>query len=253
MSLKKSKLFLRLSPRVFGVNLLSRAFLKWLNCFIKYQSQKRLHFATPSDLISDHFERWSVHDHPSKVGLSSGILATSAPYNVFETGTAAWGCDSTRLFDSLVRVFGGKFISVDLRPEAAAWLKYQKSNSTTLYTSDSVEFIQKELQDTGLTTFNLCYLDSFDMDFNNPLASATHHLNEFRAILPYLTTGSVVVVDDQPFALEEVPVQFREVAVEIEQEFGYLPGKATLILKEIQDRSDISILWKGRSLVFQFT
>ena len=252
MSLKKSQLFLRLSPRVFGVNLLSRAFLKYLKCFFKYQSQKKLQFATPSDLISDHFERWSVHDHPSRDGLTHAILATSAPYSIFETGTAAWGCDSTRLFDSLVREFGGKFISVDLRPEAAAWLKYQKSSCTALYTSDSVAFIEKKLKDTGLTVVQLCYLDSFDMDFNNPLESATHHLNEFRALLPYLVSGSVVVVDDQPFNIEEIPIQFREKALEIEKVFGFLPGKATLIMKEIYKRPDISILWKGRSVVFQF-
>lgn len=228
MSPKRIKLSSRFIPRVFGVNLFSRALLQWLKCFIKYQKQKRLHFNSPTELISDHFRRWSVHDHPSRDGLTNAILAISAPYSIFETGTAAWGCDSSRLFDSLIRVFGGSFVSVDLRPEAAAWMKYQKSSNTTLYTCDSVEFILTKLNDFGLKTVQLCYLDSLDMDFNDPLLSARHHLNEFRALLPYFRPGSVVVVDDQPFKIEEVPHQFRRVALEIERNYGFLPGKQRL-------------------------
>ena len=252
MSTKKIQLSDLSMPRIFGVNIFSRALLQWLKCFIKYQKQKRLHFNSPTELILDHFERWSIYDHPSRQGLTTAILAVSPPYNIFETGTAAWGCDSTRLFDSLTRVFGGRFVSVDLRPEASAWLKYQTSHNTTLYTSDSVEFILKKLDDVGLATIQLCYLDSLDMDFNYPLLSATHHLNEFRALQPYFRPGSVVVVDDQPFTIDEVPLQFRKMALEIEKDYGFLPGKATLILRELQNRTDISVLWKGQSVVFKF-
>ena len=43
---------------------------------------------------------------------------------------------------------------------------------------------------------DLLYLDSFDVDFENPLPAAAHHLSELMAALNLLAPGSLVAVDD---------------------------------------------------------
>lgn len=46
------------------------------------------------------------------------------------------------------------------------------------------------------------YLDSYDVDFSNPLPSAQHHLNEFKAVKHLLHKGSIVLIDDTPISAE---------------------------------------------------
>ena len=43
---------------------------------------------------------------------------------------------------------------------------------------------------------DLVYLDSFDLDWQDPHASSLHHLKELCALLPKLRPGCLVVVDD---------------------------------------------------------
>jgi hypothetical protein len=43
---------------------------------------------------------------------------------------------------------------------------------------------------------DLLYLDSYDVDWNDPHPSALHHLMELCAAMPGLQSGSLVVVDD---------------------------------------------------------
>jgi len=239
-------------PQAFGVNLFSRAFLKWVGCYLRYLRQKNYSFEDVDSLLEDHFTRWSDRNHPSRAGFAKALSLIEAPYTILETGTSAWGCDSTRLFDALVREFGGFFISVDIRSEASKWLSFQKSQRTRLINLDSVVFIENELKKFGLESIDFCYLDSFDIDFSQPLQSAKHHLAEFRGLEPFLRVGSIVMIDDQPFEIEEIPQEFHQVSSKILDEYGFLPGKATLILNEISNRRDIEIVWKNQSVILQF-
>jgi hypothetical protein len=239
-------------PRIFGVNLFSRSFLKWIGCYIKYFLQCKKSFESTELLLEDHFKRWSDSNHPSKAGFLKAISHLTPPYYIVETGTSAWGCDSSRLFDALIRNFGGQFVSVDIRPEASQWLMHQTEPSTSLIVADSIRFLSDQLVNLKISQFNLCYLDSLDFDWEDILLSAKHHLSEYHAVLPFLGRGSVVIVDDQPFSLDEIPEKHRKQSLEFEKKWGYLPGKATLILKEIETSKDIEVLWRGRSLIFQF-
>jgi predicted O-methyltransferase YrrM len=184
-------------------------------------------------------------------GLSKAILQLNNNPNILETGTSAWGCDSSRLFDSLVREFGGQFVSVDMRKEASQWLKFQHCDRTKFVTKNSIDFIKEDLESLGFSHIDLCYLDSLDVDYCKPLESAEHHLNELNAIRPFLRSGSIVIIDDQPSNLNEIPKEFQEISTEVFSKMGFLPGKATLILREIEKMDDFSIiLWK-RSVVIQ--
>ena len=43
---------------------------------------------------------------------------------------------------------------------------------------------------------DVLYLDSFDVDFNNPVPSSFHHIKELLAIFPKIQKGTLIVVDD---------------------------------------------------------
>ena len=68
-------------------------------------------------------------------------LLAGRPARIVETGTSAWGVDSTLLFDSYVRHFGGRFDSVDLRALPSDRLRPVVGPATHLHVGDSVEFL----------------------------------------------------------------------------------------------------------------
>jgi hypothetical protein len=68
-----------------------------------------------------------------------------------------------------------------------------------IHAGDSLAYL-KSLADhppAGLEFLDLLYLDSFDVDFDDPLPSAIHHLKELLAIAP-LVSFETLVVDDSP-------------------------------------------------------
>jgi hypothetical protein len=76
-----------------------------------------------------------------------------------------------------------------------------------IHAGDSLAYL-KSLADRppgGLEFLDLLYLDSFDVDFDNPLPSAIHHLKELLAIAPLVSFETLVVVDDSPSSFIGVP------------------------------------------------
>ena len=74
------------------------------------------------------------------------------------------------------------------------------SPGVEVHTEDSVLFLSKlaaQFRATG-ASIDLLYLDSFDLDWDNPAPSAAHHLKELAAISPVIRTDTLVVVDDAP-------------------------------------------------------
>jgi hypothetical protein len=146
---------------------------------IRYQ---RISVLDPQDIVTNHFKFWSSLDHPNRKAFSIVIEELNgAPANIVETGTSAWGTDSTRLWDNYVNHYGGSFQSVDIRSEPARRLKGQVGKRTRLVVSDSINFLKNELPGGHIDVF---FLDSWDVDWTNPLESAIHGLKEFQAIMP---------------------------------------------------------------------
>lgn len=58
--------------------------------------------------------------------------------------------------------------------------------------SDSVEF----LKNCGLSELKFLFLDSYDFDFNNPIPSQMHHLNEYLAVKDKLHKSCCILIDD---------------------------------------------------------
>ena len=153
------------------------------------------------------------------------------------------------MWDKYVTHYGGSFQSVDIRAEPARRLKGQVGKRTRLVESDSINFLKTGLPEGHIDVF---FLDSWDVDWFNPLESAIHGLKEFQAITPKLNNGSILFVDDTPISQDWLPHKFRESTQKFENEYGVFPGKGALILKELLGNLNIQILYHVYSYVVKF-
>lgn len=183
-------------------------------------------FRTVEDLVEEHFNRWSESDHQNRKGL---FLALSSllgkPAVIVETGTSAYGTDSSRLFDAYVRSFGGSFYSVDINDYPSKRLKFAKSKRTHFYVMDSVQFLLNFTDIAARKSVDLIYLDSLDVDWGNSFESAEHGEKELLAIRQLLRSGTIIVIDDTPAEMKWIPVSDRVAATNFKNQFGVLPGK----------------------------
>ncbi len=218
---------------------------------IKAIKYRKLEVLNPSDIVTNHFKYWLSLDHPNRKDFEIVISELNgAPANIIETGTSAWGTDSTRLWDNYVTHYGGSFQSVDIRSEPAKRLKRQVGKCTRLVVSDSITFLKNDLPDGQIDVF---FLYSWDVDWFNPLDSAIHGLIEFHTILPKLNRGSILFVDDTPTSQDWLPDKFRESTQKFENEYSVFPRKGALILKELIGNPSIEFLYHEYSVVLRFS
>lgn len=151
--------------------------------------------------------------------------------NIFETGSSQdYGTDSSILFDSYIKKFGGKFITVDKSEEPKKHLEKFFSKNSISIVEDSVSFISSYEQ-KFFNTLNLVYLDSFDLDVNNPEDSMNHCLNEFLCIDKLIKKGCYVAIDDTPneAAFKKYLAQSVQNKNKLTEE-NIIPGKGALVL-----------------------
>lgn len=91
---------------------------------------------------------------------------------------------------------GGVFSSVDIYEDIVnksklIFEKYIPGLKINHYVSDSVKFLEEY---TGNP--NLVHLDSWDLDITNPVPSMLHGWLEFVAIKDKMSSGSIILVDD---------------------------------------------------------
>jgi len=129
------------------------------------------------------------------------------PIAIIETGCVRqrdnWAGDgqSTILFDKYAEFHSGSVVfSVNLDPQATALCRSLVSDRVRIRTGDSIAWLKSLTDDppAELRYVDLLYLDSYDVDFDDPLPSAIHHLKELVAIVPLLSAGTLVAVDDSP-------------------------------------------------------
>ena len=117
--------------------------------------------------------------------------------NIVETGSirelGKWEGDgqSTIVWDAIAADRDGAVITIDIDPTGAELVHELELTHTRAITSDSLLILP-----TLTEPVDLLYLDSFDVDFENPLPAAAHHLSELMAALNLLAPGSLVAVDD---------------------------------------------------------
>jgi hypothetical protein len=210
----------------------------------------RARYRDPSDMVTKHFRYWAAKDHPNLKAFEivfRELNGSSA--HIIETGTSAWGTDSTRLWDRYVSHFGGSFQSVDIRMEPAKRLGGQVGNNTQLVVSDSIDFLKSLAPYQHIDLF---FLDSWDVDWDSPLDSANHGLREFEVIRPKLKAGCILFIDDTPSSLDWIPTEYWESARNFENQYGVLPGKGAFILKILCDELDVEFLHHDYSVVIKF-
>ena len=110
-------------------------------------------------------------------------------------GQLALGDDgaSTYIFDDFINYYDGEVASVDINPNNVAHAQKMVSDRTTVYCSDSVEFLWNIPEKRKI---DLLYLDSYDFEPENPIPSQKHHLKELTAVMKNLKKGSIIMVDD---------------------------------------------------------
>ena len=121
-------------------------------------------------LVDAHFRSFVAHDQQCTApGFRLALrLLAGRPARIVETGTSAWGVDSTLLFDSYVRHFGGSFDSVDLRSLPSERLRPVVGPATRLHVGDSVGFLSGLAEAAEAGPVDLFYLDSYDLESGRP-------------------------------------------------------------------------------------
>lgn len=119
-------------------------------------------------------------------------------YNIIETGVlrrvGEWiDGQSTLIFQEFLKNYSGKIDTVDIDSDACTIARsFLDSNFVAVHCEDSVNF----LKHFDCSNISLFHLDSYDVEWNNPQPSAQHHLNEFLAIEDKISSGSIVLIDD---------------------------------------------------------
>lgn len=217
-------------------------------------SADRMQFQNVEAIVKNHFSTYSSDDHICQTSMKMALeLLEEKSARIVETGSSAWGTNSSLLFDSYVNSFGGEFLTTDIRQEPSRILSSLCTSRTHLYWADSIRFL-KSLQNKGGQSIDFLYLDSWDVDWSDPLPSALHGLNEFLTIYPALKPGAIVLIDDTPADIHSMSAaQPREVNNfrESERKFGFKPGKGTLVKQYLTAQRvgtclhhDYQLLWK---------
>ncbi len=158
----------------------------------RYNKEFRPHLAARAETFAKMFEHLDQFDRPV------GIVETGC---MREKGNWAGDGGSTFLFDLYAESHPGSIVyAVDIDSIATSSCRTHVSSRVKLHTGDSVMFL-KSLADkppVDLPHLDLLYLDSYDIDFNNPHPSAFHHIKELLVVSPLLRPDTLVVVDDSP-------------------------------------------------------
>ena len=143
----------KLTQRLFRPFRVTRRIAKYWILKSRYQDSIQ-------EICDNHFRYWSFENHINRPGLTKGALALQAQNPIiFETGTSAYGVDSSRLFDRIASHLSGIFILVDINPQPKRSLSFQYSKRSKFFVGDSVTFIKSTLPKL-VDHVDLCYLDS---------------------------------------------------------------------------------------------
>ncbi|MCI0535898.1 MAG: hypothetical protein L0Z50_11800 [Verrucomicrobiales bacterium] len=122
----------------------------------------------------------------------------TGPLIIVETGclrSLNWegdGC-STILFHEFAVETRSRLVSIDINP-AHCMLARGHCPQAEVLCGDAVQVLY-QLR-SKVEKIDLLYLDSYDVDWNDPHPSALHHFKELCAASPMLRCGSLVFVDD---------------------------------------------------------
>ena len=197
------------------------------------------------ELLDFHFNTYSDSKHINK-DMFKILLENfnGLSINILETGSAAHGTKSSMLFACYVKIFGGRFDTVDTNPEIKLYYSFIESSNIEFHSEDSLKFINN-LEEKYVASLDLIYLDSFDLDINNPGPSQNHGLIEFLSLNKKLKKGALISIDDTPISYELFGNTKKN-------EFDFIPGKGRLVLDFLDKNPNLyQILYHNYSVVLK--
>jgi hypothetical protein len=210
-------------------------------------------FEGPDELVSHHFETRSEAGHVNRDSLRDTLdLLGGKASLILETGSSAWGTDSSTLFDSYVASFGGEFHTVDIRTKPMLTLRRRLTARSTMCCDDSVRFLERWVDRNPGRQADLVYLDSWDLDVSAPVEAAIHGLREFFAVASALGPGSLLLIDDTPADPDWFPVEAREAGRAFESTYGMIPGKGMLVDRCLAGRPDVTKVHHRYQALYRF-
>lgn len=218
--------------------------------------QEREKFISVNDLVNFHFKKFSSTDHPCRETMLMALEhLNGSPAVIVETGSSAWGTNSSLLFDSYVNSFGGTFKSVDIRVKPMLTLSLKCSKKAFFYCDDSISFLKKI--SLGNDKVDLYYLDSWDVDWDDPMPSAIHGFREFITIYPLLSkSGGLLLIDDTPkdrnVMLKVHKHKVNEYSFFL-RKYGFAPGKGALVKKFLEENMNVQLLAHDYQLLYKFS
>ena len=166
-------------------------------------------------------------------------------FKFVETGCSAHGTKSTMLWDKFVNFYDGNVSSVDLNEHAVNNTNSVISSKSKVFHSNSLDYLPKV---DSLIDF--LYLDSYDVDFLNPLPSAMHHLEEFNRVKHLLHKNSIILIDDTPVSPEWLDDgQNNPIYSTLKRQFNpKIAGKGSLVNLELEKMGATKILHQYQTL-----
>lgn len=202
-------------------------------------------------LVSQHFCNIGELQHPSRGTLHHALrLLDGRPAQILETGTAAWGTKSTILFASYVETFGGKVMTIDTRLEPALATFRTVPNSVSYLIGDSARVLKRPDAREFASSADLVYLDSWDVDAEDPYASAVHGVAEFIAIADRLKRGAMVLIDDTPVSRDSWSEELPSM-VAFSRAWGVPMGKGSLVRKLVEGSPGFEVLMHEYQLLLR--
>ena len=155
---------------------------------------------------------------------------------ILESGIASAGTNSTYLFNEYVKKYGGFFWSVDVNEKLVEQHKGNMCPATQLICEDSVSFFKNWTKTHEMA--DVVYLDSYDLDFYNPIPSGNHGLAEYKSLMSVLKKNTLLLIDDtpvNPYWLDTRGKLYNDMDVYYNNNNNTLPGKGMFVLDEINN------------------
>ena len=199
-------------------------------------------------LINYHFLYFSEPSHVNKSMFYKLFeRCENKPLNIFETGSSAWGTNSSLLFNNYVNKFGGRFVTVDIREEPSKFLEPFFKENSEAHTDDSLNFI-KTFDKKFFKELDIIYLDSFDVDLSNPTPSMEHGLEEFLLLDKLITKNTLIAIDDTPKDIKFFGEGVKKAKI---GNRDLVPGKGALVIEEVRKNKNYEVIYHEYSIILK--
>ena len=160
---------------------------------------------------------------------------------ILESGIASAGTNSTYLFDAYVKKYGGFFWSVDINSDLVEKHKGNMCPATQLICDDSVSFFKSWSKSNEFA--NVIYLDSWDLNFYEPIPSGKHGLNEYESLMPVIKKDTLLLIDDTPinpyWIDSREPKFYNDMCNYYNSNNNTMPGKGMYVLDKIKNANKL--------------